>query len=81
MRQEAKEQLLVLQAKTKNGKIVKEESAVQKRSIHKLEHQVEMAKTKLSAARGDNQKLKKKIDELRRDKLMYTQILRDLVLF
>lgn len=73
----AKDELLHMKARTKNGKIAKEEKTVHQKFIHKLEHQVQMAKIKLSGARGDNQALKKKIDQLRRDKMLYNQIQRD----
>ncbi len=69
----------MIKAKTKNGKIVNEEGISHKKFLLKLEHQVQMAKTKLSAARGENASLKSKIDQIRMDKLLYMQILRDVV--
>ena len=75
----SREVLLDVKARTKSGKIVKEEGAVHQKGIVKLEHQVQMAKVKLSSARGHNMALKKSIDQLRMDKLIYNQILKDCV--
>jgi len=77
----AKQELLHLKALTKNGKIVNEEKAVHSRYLHKLEHQVQKAKVKLSGARGENIAMKKKIDQLRRDKMLHNQIQKDFVRF
>ena len=75
----SREELLEVKARTKSGKIVKEEGAVHQKGIVKLEHQVQMAKVKLSSARGQNMTLKKNIDQLRMDKLIFNQILKDCV--
>jgi hypothetical protein len=75
----AKQELLDLKALTKNGKIVNEEKAVHGKYLHKLEHQVQQAKIRLSSARGENISMKKKIDQLRRDKMLYNQIQKDFV--
>ena len=67
-----------LKAATKNGKIVKEEETVHKKFLVKLEHQVQMANTKLSASKGGNANLKGKIDQLRMDKLLHMSILKEI---
>ena len=77
--QSAKETLVAVKARTKNGKVVKEEGIAHSKLVHKIEHQVQMAKIKLSGSRGENMNLKKKIDQLRMDKLLYTKILQDSV--
>ena len=47
--------------------------------IGKLEHSLQKTRIKLSVAHRDNADLKRKIDELRQDKLMHITILHDLV--
>lgn len=70
--------MLKWKAATRNGKIVKDEETVHKKYLVKLEHQVQMANTKLSASKGANANLKNKIDQLRMDKLLHMSILKDI---
>jgi hypothetical protein len=50
-----------------------------KKQLGRLEHHLQMSKIKLSVSRNENATLKKRIQELRRDKLLHLQILNDLV--
>jgi hypothetical protein len=52
---------------------------VNKKRIGRLEHQLQTSKIKLSVARNENAVMKKKVQDLRRDKLLHLQILNDLV--
>lgn len=63
-----------VQQKTRNGGIVIEDEQLHRKVLNKLEHKIEKAKMKLSVIRRDNQTLKKKIDETRKDKLMHISI-------
>jgi hypothetical protein len=74
----AREVLLELQNKTKNGCIIKEDDRVYTHKINRHEHSIQMAKIKLSVARSDNAVMKQKIDEARKDKIMHMQIIYNL---
>lgn len=52
-----------------------------KKLIGRLEHHLQMSKIKLSVSRNENLAMKKRVQELRRDKLLHLQILNDLVSF
>jgi hypothetical protein len=58
---------------------VKENDAVNQKQIHRLEQQLQAAKVKLSVARRNNQVLRAKVDQLRKEKLMQLKILDGLV--
>lgn len=68
-----------IQDKTKNGTIIKEHDIVNKKLIGRLEHHLQMSKIKLSVSKNENLAMKKRVQELRRDKLLHLQILNDLV--
>jgi hypothetical protein len=68
-----------MQDKTKNGSIVKEHDILNKKQLGRLEHHLQMSKVKLSVSRNENASLKKKVQEVRRGKLLHLQILSDLV--
>lgn len=70
-----------IQDKTKNGTIVKEHDIVNKKLIGRLEHHLQMSKIKLSVSKNENLSMKKRVQVLRRDKLLHLQILNDLVSF
>jgi hypothetical protein len=77
--QEAKLKLRSIQDKTKNGNIVKDHEVMNKKLLGRLEHQLQMAKIKLSTAKNENINLKGRVQDLRREKLLHLQILNDLV--
>ena len=58
---------------------MKEHEVVNKKQLGRLEHHLQMSKIKLSVSRNENSTLKKRVQELRRDKLLHLQILNDLV--
>ena len=68
-----------IQDKTKNGSIVVDNEVMKQKVLGKLEHQLQMAKTKLSVAKNENSLLKKRVHDLRRDKILQLQIHKDLV--
>ena len=70
--------LRIIQEKTKNGNIAKDFDMVNKKKVARLEHQLQSSKIKLSVARNENAVLKRKIQDLRRDKMLHLQILSDL---
>lgn len=70
----SRKKLLDMQIKTRNGSIMKEDENVNKKTIHRLEHQLQTARIKLSVARRDNLELKNKINEERKKKLMHLHI-------
>lgn len=55
-----------------------EDEISSKKSIARLEHQIQSAKIKLSVARRDNANTKKAIDETRKDKVMHMSIVNNL---
>lgn len=77
--QNLKQNLRAIQEKTKNGNIAKDYDVVNKKRVGRLEHQLQTSKIKLSVARNENGTMKKKVQDLRRDKLLHLQILSDLV--
>lgn len=77
--QETKQFLRILQQRTRNGNIAKDHAVVTKKQIGRLEYQLQSSKMKLSVAKNENKSLKKKIHDLRMDKLLQMQILHDLV--
>lgn len=68
-----------VQDKTKNGNIVHENDVVNKKLLHRLEHQLQMSKIKLSTSRNDNIHMRNRVQDLRREKLLHLQILNDLL--
>lgn len=68
-----------MQDKTKNGNIVHEHESTNKKLTHRLEHQLQQSKIKLSTARNENITLKNRVQDLRREKLLHLQILNDLM--
>jgi hypothetical protein len=73
-----KNELKLIQNKTRNGTIIKEDELNNKKLLTRLEHQLQTARVKLSVIRRDNRLLKTKIDETRKDKLMHVQIVHNL---
>ena len=71
-------ELKLIQHKTRNGSIIKEDELNNKKLINRLEHQLQTGRVKLSVIRRDNRLLKTKIDETRKDKLMHVQIVHNL---
>ena len=53
--------------------------AASQRQIGRVETSLQLSKIKLSVARNENSILKKKIDSLRKDKLLQINILSDMV--
>jgi hypothetical protein len=49
------------------------------KQLGRLEHHLQMSKIKLSVSKNENITLKKRVQELRREKLTHLQILHDLV--
>jgi hypothetical protein len=49
------------------------------KQLGRLEHHLQMSKVKLSVSKNENITLKKRVQELRREKLTHLQILHDLV--
>ena len=68
-----------VQDKTKNGSVLQEHDRSHRKELNKLEHQMQMAKVKLSVARNENTALKTKVMGLRREKFLHLQISHDLV--
>ena len=66
------------QSSTRNGFAVKEDDAEYRKIIARLETQLESSNVKLSTASKNNQDTKKKIDDLRKTKLMNLKISADL---
>lgn len=58
---------------------MKEEEAMYKKTIARLEKNLQMARIKLSVAHSDNMDARHQIDSMRRDKVLYLQIQTDLV--
>lgn len=77
--QEIKSKLRKVQDRTKNGNIVHENESMNKKLMHRLEHQLQQSKIKLSTARNENITLKNRVQDLRREKLLHLQILNDLM--
>lgn len=71
--------LRAVQDKTKNGSVLQEHDRSHRKELNKLEHQMQMAKVKLSVARNENTALKTKVMGLRREKFLHLQISHDLV--
>ena len=69
----------ILQDRTKNGTIVRDHDIAHQKLLGRLEHHLQMSKIKLSVSRNENITLKKRVQDLRRDKLLHLQILNDLV--
>ena len=65
--------------KTRGGSIKKEIDAASQRQIGRVETNLQLSRIKLSVARNENSVLKKKIDSLRKDKLLQINILSDMV--
>jgi hypothetical protein len=65
--------------KTRGGSIKKEIDATSQRQIGRVETNLQLSRIKLSVARNENSVLKKKIDSLRKDKLLQINILSDMV--
>jgi hypothetical protein len=77
--EEAKRNLRAIQDKTKNGNIVKDHDVMNKKLLNRLEYQLQTSKIKLSTARNENINLKRRVEDLRREKLLHLQILNDLL--
>jgi ribosomal protein L24 len=69
----------LIRDKTKNGNIVKDHEITNKKQLIKLEHQLQMSKIKLSTAKNDNIRLRSRVEDRRREKMLHLQILNDLV--
>jgi len=76
---EAKDNLYSLLEKTKSGSITKDFEISNQKVVGKVEHNLQMARIKLSIAKNDNSIAKRKVDDLRKEKLLHVQILNDLV--
>jgi len=74
----AKEELRSYQATTKSGSIVKDEEIIKKKMIGKLEHALQKTRVKYSVLHRDNGVMKRKIDEMRQEKIMHLTILSEL---
>lgn len=77
--EEARRNLRLIQDKTKNGNIVKDHDVMNKKLMNRLEYQLQTSKIKLSTARNENINLKRRVEDLRREKLLHLQILNDLL--
>lgn len=75
---EARKEFNDRQSSTRNGFAVKEDDAEYRKIIARLETQLESSNVKLSTASKNNQDTKKKIDDLRKTKLMNLKISADL---
>ena len=76
---EYKSRVVTLQEKTKGGiNYIKEDTFQANKDIAKLEKRLLLGKTRLSMIRAENVTNLKRIDELRRDKLLSLKILNDL---
>lgn len=58
---------------------MKEEEAGYKKTIARLEKNLQMARIKLSVVHSENMDCRHQIDAMRRDKVLYLQIQNDLV--
>lgn len=56
-----------------------ENESTNKKLMHRLEHQLQQSKIKLSTAKNENITLKTRVQDLRREKLLHLQILNDLM--
>jgi hypothetical protein len=70
-----------LKAQTRSGDALKEEEAMFKKTISRLEKNLQMSRIKLSVSHSENMDCRNQIDSLRRDKVLYLQIQNDLVCF
>lgn len=77
--EDARRQLRQIQDKTKNGNIVKDHEIMNKKLLNRLEYQLQTSKIKLSTSRNENINLKRRVEDLRREKLLHLQILNDLL--
>ena len=77
--QDTLRELRAIQDKTKNGSVLQEHDRSHRKELNKLEHQMQMAKVKLSVARNENIALKAKVVSLRKEKFLHLQINNDLV--
>ena len=76
---DSKAELHSLLERTRGGSIKKEIDASSQRQIGRVETNLQLSKIKLSVARNENSVLKKKVDSLRKDKLLQINILSDMV--
>eukprot|EP01035_Chromulina_nebulosa_P041805 gene41805-56607_t len=76
---DAKSELRSLLERTRGGSIKMEIDATSQRQIGRVETSLQLSKIKLSVARNENSILKKKIDSLRKDKLLQINILSDMI--
>jgi hypothetical protein len=75
--EQVKQSLRLVQDRTKNGNIVKDNEVMNSKLFNRLETQLQTSKIKLSTARNDNINLKRRVEDLRREKLLHIQILND----
>lgn len=68
-----------LKAQTKGGVVSGADQVMYKKTIERLEKQLQMSKIKLSVSHSENLDCRHQIDSMRRDKVLYLQILNDLV--
>lgn len=78
--EEAKNDVLSLKAATRGGAVMKEAQFAHKKALARLEKNLQMARIKLSVAHSENTDTRKQIDSLRRNKVLFLQIRRDLEL-
>ena len=72
---------MTLKAQTRSGDAMKEEEAGYKKTIARLEKNLQMSRVKLSVVHSENMDFRHQIDAMRRDKVLYLQIQNDLVGF
>jgi hypothetical protein len=68
-----------LKAQTKGGVVSGTDQVMYKKTIERLEKKLQMSKIKLSVSHSENLDCRNQIDSMRRDKVLYLQILNDLV--
>lgn len=74
-----KDEVLKLKTKTQNGKVLKQEENQSKKKIARLEKKLQLARIQLSVAHSENSELRKAIDTMRLNKILYLQIRNDMV--
>eukprot|EP01038_Epipyxis_sp_PR26KG_P007263 gene7263-9901_t len=76
--QESNTNLRVIQEQTHNGNIARDSDIKHKKKLGRTEHQLQTAKMKLSLSKNENLTLKKKIHDLRLEKVLSLNILNEL---
>jgi hypothetical protein len=74
-----KADVLALRAATRSGDVKKEEEKNFKKTIHRIEKSVQMARIKYSVVHSENSDTRRRIDDTRKDKILYLQIKNNLV--